>query len=206
MAEFIKNISKLIDCNDLIKRLEINQGFESGLFEGNPTEQEIKELLQRNGDKDIPDDKRLPTDDTSYIIDLINGKYDWELVKWQSFWLNAEFNDIIKIFTETTQKNNIRCFVSRLDPGNVAPYHWDECECYNRTETNLDKIFRYTCFLNTPDIGQTFIVKDKCFYNEEQGNVYQWDHYTDFHGAFNTGTDPHYLLHFVGTTDEHSTN
>jgi len=193
MIKFITNISNLFNCEDLIKRLELNKGFESGLLDYNLTEEEII--------NEIPKDKRLPSDNTKYLTDLLNSGYSWELIKWQHFNLDESFSDIINSFSNLVKMKNIRCFVTRLDPGNLAPYHWDECDCIYRSETNLDKIFRYTFFLSPANFGNIFIVDNKCFNKEEQGNVYKWNHYTDFHGAYNTSTTPQYLFHFLGTTD-----
>ena len=200
MTEFIMNISALFDCENLITRVEIEQGFKTELIDEECISYEVIEESIKN---QIPDNKKLISDDHSYWKDLLNCDYNWNTIRWQHFNLNDSFNDIVEKISNLLKMRMLRCFVTRLDPGYVVPYHWDLCDVNLRTENNLDKIFRYTCFLNSPNIGSIFIVDDKCFYNEKQGDLYKWNHYTNFHGAFNIDATPHYLFHFIGTTDEY---
>ena len=90
--------------------------------------------------------------------------------------------------------NYTNCWISRIHPGNVAPWHWDVTD----DEATLNKTVkhRYHCLINKPEPGHVLLVEDKAFYMGDQGSVWKWPDRKSWHGAANCGFTPWYSFHF----------
>lgn len=194
MAKSLGNTKDLFDWNEVISWCEKDGGTASGLVQAGDDYMDYWNRPLLN------EENTLESEMNDYWHDLIGCGYRWDLIWWQ--WIGTDpYKEFINKFSKHIKVKHLKSFVSRLDPGNVAPPHWDECDIELVTPTNEGKIFRYIVFLNDPDPGQAFLLKDYCHYNEKAGELYLWDYYRDFHAAFNTGSKPQYLFHFIGTTD-----
>jgi hypothetical protein len=86
------------------------------------------------------------------------------------------------------------CWISRVNPGDMAPWHWDITD----DEATLDKegkgVERYHCHVSPPTNGHVFIVEDQCLYNRQQGDVFKWPDRKSWHAGLNGGLVPKYTF------------
>lgn len=87
-------------------------------------------------------------------------------------------------------------WISRINPGYVAPWHWDVTDDEN--VLNQQKCIRYHCHIQPQDksLGHAIIVEDTCLFNRPQGEIYRWPDRKSWHGAVNCGLQPFYSFHF----------
>lgn len=87
-------------------------------------------------------------------------------------------------------------WVSRINPGNVAPWHWDVTD--DEVTLDLKDRVRYHCHIQRPEdtIGHTLIVEETCLYMPAQGSVYKWPSRKSWHGGSNCGPNPMYTFNF----------
>ncbi len=116
-------------------------------------------------------------------------------VEWDMFLVGVNFDQsVADKFAEFVGINNYNsCWISRINIGRFSPWHWDvhdnEIELSKRTD-----IKRFHCHIGKPAHGHILIVEDKCFYNQPQGEVYQWPARTSWHAGMNCGLVPKYLF------------
>jgi len=115
-------------------------------------------------------------------------------VKWTNYYIDAHIQDL---FSEQVDCRPMRSWVSRIDPGYMTGWHWDIDE-YEQLYKKQGNLVRYTCFIDSPRLGQTFIIEDKCYHNMKQGSIIKWDNYNDWHCGANSGLEPNYMFHLVG--------
>ena len=116
---------------------------------------------------------------------------------WDMFFPEKHFKkEIVDIFSEFVNVDPIDCWISRIHPGNMTPWHWD---CNDKEEEySLLHTARFTCSISKPEYGHVVMVEDTCLYFQEQGNVWRWPHRTSWHGGINCGFSPKYLFNFFG--------
>ena len=85
------------------------------------------------------------------------------------------------------------CWISRIHIGRFAPWHWDVHDDEETLKYRTD-IKRFHCHITKPAHGHVLIVEDKCFYNQPQGETYQWPARTSWHAGMNCGLVPKYLF------------
>jgi len=116
---------------------------------------------------------------------------------WDMFFPDTHFDrNIVTLFAKFVNVEPIDCWISRIHPGNMTPWHWD---CNDKEdEYSKLKTSRFTCHISKPQVGHITMVEDKCFYFQEQGNVWEWPARTSWHGGINCGLEPKYLFNFFG--------
>jgi len=82
------------------------------------------------------------------------------------------------------------CWISRIRPGKMAPWHWD----VNDNEAELGEFRRFHCHIGKPVHGHVLVVDDKCLYNQPQGSTYEWNSRKSWHAGMNAGLTPKYLF------------
>jgi hypothetical protein len=116
-------------------------------------------------------------------------------VAWDMFFPGTNFDkSIADKFAEFVglEKYN-SCWISRIHIGRMAPWHWD----VNDDEVNLaarTDIKRFHCHIGKPNHGHILLLEDQCFYNQQQGETYQWPSRTSWHAGMNSGLVPKYLF------------
>lgn len=85
------------------------------------------------------------------------------------------------------------CWISRIHIGNFSPWHWDVNDDEEILSARTD-IRRFHCHISPPAHGHILIVENKCFYNQEQGSVYEWPSRKSWHAGMNCGLTPKYLF------------
>jgi len=180
MAKFFGNCNNLIDWNKIIKECEETSpeyvGPGKGMDNDIPQLREIKEIWKKWYD-------RFNNGGTVAWDMYFPGK-QWSQEAADKFW------DFVGI-TEP-----VSIWVSKINPGCFAPIHWDVQS--NENEYIEDNYRRFHCHITNPRFGHFFVVDDVAFYNEEKGNVYEWQSRKSWHAGSNCGLEPKYLLNAFG--------
>lgn len=134
----------------------------------------------------------------SYWDTLITAGYNWDEVTWIDFEVDIIDPELVIIFSKLVGAKTLRCFISKVDPGRCVAMHWDEGDVRYHNPQTKGNMYRYICFIKPAEIGQTLVVGDHCFHNVKYGDVFEWNHYTDFHATYNASLTPHYIFHFLG--------
>lgn len=159
----------------------------------------VKDL--KDGIDIIPntDNWNLTTPGYLEILDLWK-KSDFNLnsVKWTNYYPGQHFPKQLELsLSEELGIKALRSWISKIDPGFMAPWHWDVDD--NETEyLSKGKLVRYSCFINDPIPGQIFQLKEKYFYNYPCGKIIEWSNYKDWHAAVNFGLAPKFMYHIIG--------
>jgi hypothetical protein len=91
----------------------------------------------------------------------------------------------------------INAWISRVKPGDVAPWHWDITDD-EKTLEHKKEIVRYHCHISPPAPGHVLIVEDHCLYNQETGATWKWPKRTSWHAGSNAGLVPKYIFNIWG--------
>jgi hypothetical protein len=142
-----------------------------------------------------------PTDPYTEILDTWKtAGYDLTNVEWINYYPDKLFVDWFAREVNATPRY---AWVSKLMPGKTAPWHWD---VNDRTDEWLadGELVRWSCFLDRRKFrfGHVFLVEDKCYYNQEQGTIIKWDNWNSYHAKSNSGSDPFYMMHFLGKPND----
>ena len=169
----------------------------------------IASIVPRSGDYNSPstvtdrvaDD---PNVNLGYYQDIMEtwkkANYDFKNIEWWDYYPGEHYDaGVQEIFANIVNADPRRVFVSEIMPGQCVPYHWD-VEDNEEEWLKQGDLIRYVCFIDKqPGFAHAFILEDECFYNMKQGEIYQWNHYRDYHAGTNAGKGPYYLFHFLGT-------
>jgi hypothetical protein len=121
-------------------------------------------------------------------------------IKWINYYPETHFDkelttDIAFYLRLTTVH---RSWISRIDPGFYAPWHWDVDE--NEQEyLKSGEIKRYTVMLGPPAMGHIFILGNDYLYNTPIGSIFKWKNYKEWHAGTNAGLTPNYMFHILGS-------
>jgi hypothetical protein len=116
---------------------------------------------------------------------------------WDMFFSGTHFDDdIVSKFAAFVNVDPIDCWISRIHPGNMTPWHWD-CNDNEEEYSKLNTV-RFTCNMSVPQFGHAIMIEDKCLYFQDQGSVWQWPARTSWHGGVNFGFTSKYLFNFFG--------
>ncbi len=116
---------------------------------------------------------------------------------WDMFFPESHFDkSLVNMISNFVSIDPIDCWISRIHPGNMTPWHWD---CNDKEdEYSKIKISRFSCHISKPQFGHATMIEDRCFYFQEQGDLWQWPDRTSWHGGINCGFSPKYLFNIFG--------
>jgi hypothetical protein len=180
-ATFLGNITNIFDCEKLISQVQKSQG----------------ELHCSNID--------LPHDNYEYENHLQlkqmsrDAGYDNnDSMRFKHYKPGRDFDtEFVNIFCKFVNAKPLVVFVSEITPGKCAPWHWD-IDQYELENAAKGELVRYHVHLSKPAPGHVFIIDDRVFYNESQGNTYQWHNRKSWHAGTNCGMSTKYLFAFKG--------
>ena len=119
-------------------------------------------------------------------------------VEWINYYPGKHFSqDVISKFESYTNTKCVKAWISRINPGKYAPYHWD-IDDHEEEYLKQGQLVRYTAHPCQPSKGQVLIVDKHVFHMEEQGNVYKWNDHRAWHGGGNCSFKPKFLFNFLG--------
>lgn len=130
-----------------------------------------------------------------YVLITDGGNAGWDM-----FFPGEHFEkSVVDKFSNFINADVISCWISRIHPGNMTPWHWD-CNDNEDEYSKMPNMIRVTCNMSKPQYGHAIMIEDECLYFQEQGNVWKWPDRTSWHGGINCGLTPKYLFNFFGTT------
>jgi hypothetical protein len=135
-----------------------------------------------------------PLRDAGYKMIDEGGNASWDMYFPE---LNFSKEIVTEFMNFVGMDSYINAWVSRVKPGDVAPWHWDITDDED-TLMYDKKIRRFHCHISPPKPGHVLIVEDTCLYNQQQGAVWEWPSRTSWHAGCNAGLEPKYLLNIWG--------
>lgn len=182
MIKFIGNCNTLIDWNSVIEKINnvdpayIGPKHDIGM--------------------DVPgvDEVMVPLRDAGYKSKAEGGNGAWGM-----YFPGTNFDEQIaqQFMKFVGMTSYINCWISKVMPGDVAPWHWDITDDEKTLEAK-GNLKRFHCHIDKPRPGHYFQLEDKIFFNEAQGNVYQWPDRKSWHAGANAGLEPKYLFNIWG--------
>jgi len=186
-ATYFGNCRNIIDCDKLINTLDSQKGV-------------YRNANTPYGDPSIFEDPVLGPEIKKMGDTWKHAGYlDNNSVEYINYYPDQHFStDYVDKLSNLFNAKPCRIWVSSMRTGKCVPWHWD----VEKSESDYAKqgtIVRYSIFVDTPQIGQVFVLNDQCFHMIDQGSIYKWSNWKDYHLGFNCGLDTKYLLHYIGT-------
>ncbi len=159
-------------------------------------------IAQLSSGVDITADKDKWNLETPGYIEIYklweNANFNMSSIKWTNFYPGAGYSE------EVDQKmcahlgiTKLRAWISRIDPGYCAPWHWDVDDNEEEYLTH-GPLQRYSCFISKPAPGHSFQLGTHCYSNQEQGTLIKWGNYKEWHAGSNVGLQPKFMYHLIG--------
>lgn len=129
-----------------------------------------------------------------------DGNFNMSAVKWINYYPEKHYDKEVES-TVALELGIVplRSWISRIDPGYCAPWHWDVDDNEQEYLTN-GKLHRYSIFIEHPKPGHIFIIDDKAFVFQPYGTIIKWDNYRAWHAGSNVGVEPKFMFHIIGHT------
>ena len=148
------------------------------------------------------DPTRWDTNNIEYkkILDIwIKANFNLNSIKWTNFYPDIDFPmDVIdKQLHYINIKNVHRAWISKIDPGYMAPWHWD-IDDHEQEYLKKGPITRYTIIIRPMVTGQLLIIGNDHYYLKPKDTIIKWTNHREWHSSVNNGLEPSYLLHILG--------
>lgn len=126
-----------------------------------------------------------------------DANFNLAAAEWVNFYPDQHYpSSVVDKITNWLNCKIIRSWISCVNPGFYAPWHWDVDD--NELEyLKGGDIHRYSCFINESSHGHIFMLGEDYLYNQKQGNLYKWNNYKEWHGGINAGMRPKYMFHIL---------
>jgi hypothetical protein len=126
------------------------------------------------------------------------ANFNMDAVRWKNYYSGTHYDErSVEKLAEYLQLNGIhRSWISKIDPGYFAPWHWD-VDDNEAKYLEKGEIFRFSVFIQPPHHGHIFIINNDYLFNIPQGTIFKWNYYKDWHAGINAGMTPKYMLHLV---------
>lgn len=161
----------------------------------------ICSIKNKPGTSVVPDRKKLSSNEYQKLFDMWdNANFNYSSAKWINYYPEDYGYTISNTFESIVKSKHIRSWISRIDPGYYAPWHWDIDD--NETEyLKLGKLRRFICFIGEVHPGHVSIINNSCLHAEQEGNIYEWNSYNDWHAGVNAGLIPKFQYNYLGYED-----
>jgi hypothetical protein len=161
-----------------------------------------KSLLSNRGTVINTDPHRWQQDTPGYTEIFTMWKeaeFNVSSIEWINYYPEKDFNnDIVTDAADFLELSGIhRSWISRINPGYYAPWHWDVDDNENEY-LKKGEIKRYTITMSNPTIGHIFILNDDYHFNKPSGTILKWKNYKDWHAGINGGLTPKFMFHLIG--------
>jgi len=128
-----------------------------------------------------------------------DANFNPESIKWTNYYPGYDFSqDLVNDVAFYLRMNGVhRAWISKVDPGFYAPWHWDADE---KEQEYLDKgeVRRYSIFIGHKGLGHVFMLGKDYLYNLPKGSIFRWKDYKEWHAGMNAGLTPKYMFHIIG--------
>lgn len=157
----------------------------------------IDDISHKPGTAIIPDREKLASAEYDALFEKWdNCNFNYSSVKWINYYTEDLCQDVASIFEDLLGVTHIRSWVSRIDPGYSAPWHYD-IDDNEQEYLKLGQLRRFVCYIGKPLPGHISIVEDSCHYLEQEGNIYEWTNYRAWHAGANVGLAPKFQYNFL---------
>jgi len=128
-----------------------------------------------------------------------DAKFNTNAMQWINYYPGKDFTqDLVDDVAKYLRLSGVhRAWISRIDPGYMAPWHWD-VDDNESTYLQKGEIKRYSMTLCSPAMGHIFIVGDDYIYNVPEGSIFKWKNYKEWHTGINAGMTPKFTFHIIG--------
>lgn len=162
----------------------------------------IDQLVDQEGSAVTTDPSRWNLDTPGYNEIFKSWKeanFNSAAIKWINYYPDTHFsNDVVQVVADTFGLTGVhRSWISRIDPGYMAPWHWDVDD--NEEEyLKCGPILRYTVIIKPFANGHVFILGNDYYYNLPQHSIIKWDNHREWHSGINAGMEPNWMFHILG--------
>lgn len=164
---------------------------------------EIVERLKHKQGIDITTDpSRWNLDNSEYgKIYAIwkEANFNTNAMKWTNYYphthFQQEFVDDVAVYLRLEGVH--RAWISRVDPGYYAPWHWD-VDDNEQKYLEHGEIKRYSIMMGDRIPGHIFMLGEDYLYNCVQGSIFRWHNYNEWHSGINAGMTPKFMFHILG--------
>jgi hypothetical protein len=127
-----------------------------------------------------------------------DANFNLSSIKWTNYYPGKHFDQTVETsIAEQLGITALRSWISKIDPGYCAPWHWDVDD--NEQEyISKGTLYRYSVFIEDPKPGHIFLVDSQVYANQPKGTTVKWDNYRAWHAGSNVGLEPKYMYHIIG--------
>jgi hypothetical protein len=119
-------------------------------------------------------------------------------VQWLNYYPGQHFdNSFVETFSNLVNADPYNVWISSMMPGKCVPWHWDIIKDYLKYKDDA-RMVRYSLFLDIPRPGKVFVLGEDAFHMTEQGSVYKWVKWDDWHLGFNCSLEQKFMFHYIG--------
>jgi len=127
-----------------------------------------------------------------------DANFNMSSVKWTNFYPDIHYSKYIEICVANELGiTAVRSWISRIDPGYCAPWHWD-VDDNESTYLEQGPLVRFSYFIEPPSPGHVFVIGSQVYANQPIGSYIQWENYREWHAGSNIGLTPKYMFHIIG--------
>lgn len=128
-----------------------------------------------------------------------DANFNSSAIKWINYYPETHYdNTVVEAVAKSLNLKGIhRSWISRIDPGYMAPWHWD-VDDNEQGYLKVGPIIRYTVIIKDFTPGQLFILKDKHFFNVSEGVVIPWESHRNWHSGINGSMKTNWMFHILG--------
>lgn len=186
MPKYIGNTASIIDWDSIVEICNKSTAGDKNTPAG------VIERSEQYAEGELLDDYHI------LMKYWINAGYNMNEIEWFDYYPGQHFDiSVQEKIANFVNADPRRVFVSEVFPGKIVPWHWD-IEDHEKEWLAEGELRRFVVFMQKPQIGHVFPLEKESLYNMPQGDVWEWDHYRDWHAGINLGLEPHYLFHFLG--------
>lgn len=120
-------------------------------------------------------------------------------IKWTNYYPEEHFSaDLVNdVMFYLRMKGVHRAWISKVDPGYYAPWHWD-IDDNEKLYLERGEIKRYSIMMGHKGLGHIFILGKDYLYDCPIGSIFRWNDYKEWHAGINAGLTPKFMFHIIG--------
>lgn len=184
-SQYINNFRNDIDCKALIEDLSSKQG-------------DVRTTANPYGNEVGPNDPLYSAKMEMRAIWEKAGYMQSSSVEWINYYGGTHFEySIVEKFATLVNAKPYNVWISSMMPGKCVPWHWDIIKDYENLKDDT-RMVRYSFFIDEPYPGKVFVLNDESYHMIEQGSVYKWNKWDEWHLGFNCGNTQKFMFHFIG--------
>ena len=128
-----------------------------------------------------------------------DSKFNESSMQWINYYPGKDYSqDLVDDVAFYLRLNGVhRSWISRVDPGNYAPWHYD-VDDNESTYLKKGEIKRYSITMCRPTIGHIFVIGQDHLYNCPEGSIFKWKDHNQWHMGINGGMKPKFTFHILG--------